>query len=54
MKAIEWILHTWLPGSGERRAPGFAGGVELVEWYGPAFDPETGYGDVEIWVPLEG
>ena len=24
----------------------------FIEYYGPRFDPETGEGEVEIWVPL--
>jgi predicted transcriptional regulator YdeE len=50
----DWILNTRLPGSGRRAARGFAGGIELIERYGPGFDPESGYGDVELWLPLEG
>ena len=26
-------------------------GVEMVEVYGPAFDAETGFGGLEVWVP---
>lgn len=38
----------WLPASGCRSAasPDF-------ERYGPAFDPATGAGDIEIWWPVE-
>jgi predicted transcriptional regulator YdeE len=24
----------------------------FIEYYGPGFDPESGSGEVEIWVPL--
>jgi predicted transcriptional regulator YdeE len=54
IRTASWILHDWLPASGRKAARGFAGGVELVEWYGPRFDPETGFGDIEFWLPLEG
>ncbi|MET0552938.1 MAG: GyrI-like domain-containing protein [Vicinamibacteria bacterium] len=26
----------------------------LVEWYGASFDPATGRGDMEVWVPVRG
>lgn len=53
-RVASWILHEWLPASGRRAAPGFAGGVELIEWYGPRFDPQAGFGDIEFWLPVEG
>lgn len=34
-----------------REAP--AGKPGFLEYYGPAFDPETGLGDLEVWTPLE-
>ncbi len=48
------ILLEWLPTSGLTRLRGLAGGLELVERYGPRFDPRAGRGDVEVWLPLEG
>lgn len=48
------ILEEWLPASGKGRLRGLAGGLELVERYGPRFDPRAGQGDVEVWLPLEG
>ncbi len=53
-RVASWILRDWLPTSGRRRARGFAGGIELIEWYGPRFDPQAGFGDIELWLPLEG
>lgn len=43
-----WILETWLPQSGLRLAP-----QPDLERYGPGFDPDTGMGDIEVWVPVE-
>ena len=42
------IFDEWLPGSGYRvdSQPG------LIERYGEAFDPETGLGDMEVWIPV--
>ncbi|MEO3432949.1 AraC family transcriptional regulator [Inquilinus sp. CAU 1745] len=44
----ETIFTRWLPGSGHS----VAGFPDLVERYDRAFDPWTGWGRVEIWVPL--
>jgi len=30
-----------------------AGPVDLIEFYGPAFDPATGFGTVELWMHIE-
>ena len=42
------IIADWLPHSGNEaaRAPAF-------ERYGERFDPKTGRGDIEIWVPVQ-
>jgi AraC family transcriptional regulator len=42
------IWSTWFPGSGHKpvEAPTF-------ERYGPEFNPNTGMGGVEIWIPIE-
>jgi AraC family transcriptional regulator len=42
------VLDRWLPGSGYR----VDGEPELIEFYGTAFDPQTGLGDMEIWIPV--
>ncbi|HWF48514.1 MAG TPA: GyrI-like domain-containing protein [Bryobacteraceae bacterium] len=50
---ISAIWSEWLPASGlgvvqvDEEMPG------LLEQYGEAFDPATGTGDIEIWVPLK-
>lgn len=41
------ISETWLPAAGLTRN----GGPEL-EWYSPDFNPATGSGYVEIWIPV--
>jgi AraC family transcriptional regulator len=42
------IWNDWLPKSGRQvaEAPSF-------ERYGPEFNPQTGLGGFEIWIPLE-
>ena len=47
---IDAIFHRWLPESGHQ----FAGGADYYfERYDDAFDPTTGDGGFEIWVPVE-
>ncbi|MES1156823.1 MAG: GyrI-like domain-containing protein [Alphaproteobacteria bacterium] len=46
---IDAIFNDWLPRSGRETA------VEphLLERYGDGFNPQTGEGDIEVWVALE-
>lgn len=46
--ATQAIFAEHLPAAGLRPA----GGVDLIEVYGPEFDPATGFGEVGLWVPL--
>jgi predicted dithiol-disulfide oxidoreductase (DUF899 family)/predicted transcriptional regulator YdeE len=46
---IHAIWNEWLPGSGHE----VAGSPAFLERYGERFDPQTGTGDVEIWVPIK-
>jgi AraC family transcriptional regulator len=41
------IWNTWFPESGHKAAP-----AATLERYGPEFNPATGLGGVEIWVPV--
>jgi len=41
------VLNEWLPNSGHGMAP-----APLLERYGPGFDALTGWGDIEVWIPL--
>jgi AraC family transcriptional regulator len=43
------IWHDWLPGSGERPTAT----PDFIEVYGDRFDPATGSGEVEVWVPVQ-
>ena len=45
---VNGAFHSWLPASG-RSAGAFP---SMLEFYGEDFDPETGHGRVEIWLPL--
>ncbi|MBN9008545.1 MAG: AraC family transcriptional regulator [Rhizobiales bacterium] len=42
------IWNDWLPASGERAA-----NAPCIERHLPTFNPQTGMGGVEIWIPIE-
>jgi AraC family transcriptional regulator len=46
--------HRWLARSGHEPVPGDAGRPDFLEHYGEAFDPQTGMGGMEAWVPVKG
>ncbi|WP_427140038.1 AraC family transcriptional regulator [Shinella sp. G-2] len=45
---VDAAFRTWLPASG-RTAGAFP---DMLEFYGEDFDPDTGLGRIEIWLPL--
>ncbi len=51
-QTMEAIGH-WFPESGHEVAPPPAGAPNFFERYGPKFDPLTGYGDIEVWIPIK-
>jgi AraC family transcriptional regulator len=50
---LEFIHDKWFPSSGYVPLRGAQDQPYLVERYGEAFDPMTGMGDIEIWIPVE-
>jgi AraC family transcriptional regulator len=44
------IWHSWLPISGHK-VP--SGELNMLERYGENFNPHTGFGDIEVWVPIQ-
>ena len=42
----------WLPTSG-RKLDCDAGAPTFIEHYGEKFDPDTGFGDIEVWFPVK-
>ncbi len=48
-RTINTIWSKWLPESGEQAAD-----AADFERYGEEFDPWTGTGGLEIWIPIEG
>jgi AraC family transcriptional regulator len=50
---IEAIEQNWLPGSGYKIARPVSGAPDFFERYGPGFDPRSGMGDIEVWIPIK-
>ena len=48
------IGEEWLPNSGYEAAQGVPGQPNLIERYGSEFDPATGKGGIELWLPIKG
>lgn len=44
-------LHETVAQACAGRGPS-AGGPGFLEYYGPGFDPRTGFGDIEVWTPF--
>jgi AraC family transcriptional regulator len=47
------IFNEWLPASGLTIVRPDDEMPDVLERYGEAFDPSTGSGDIEIWVPIK-
>ena len=50
-RTMRAIFGEWLPASRHEHA---ADGTDFFERYGEAFDPRTGRGGIEIWLPIRG
>jgi AraC family transcriptional regulator len=50
---LDAIWHEWFPTSGHEFARPAAGAPDFFERYGEHFDPRTGMGDVEVWIPIK-
>lgn len=49
---VHAIFTEWLPRSGCEPIADEPGAVGFFERYGPGFDPRSGRGDIELWLPL--
>jgi AraC family transcriptional regulator len=49
---VEAIYTRWLPTSGHTLPPASARRPTFFERYGEEFDPRTGRGAIEIWLPI--
>ena len=53
-RTIGAIMSEWLPQSGHRSPEVGPGGMVFLERYSEQFDPETGRGGMEVWMPISG
>jgi AraC family transcriptional regulator len=49
---IDAIFNHWLPNSGYALLHGVPDLPYMMERYGGSFDPQTGFGDLELWISL--
>lgn len=52
-RTLHAVYGRWLPASGRTAAAAIGGAEGFLERYGAGFDPATGSGDIEVWLPLE-
>ena len=56
-RTVDAIFHSWLPASGHEHAWSFGAPSEdtlaFFERYGEDFNPATGLGNIEVWVPVK-
>jgi AraC family transcriptional regulator len=50
---LDMIWRKWLPTSGYQANPGTNGAPDFFERYGKNFNPQTGTGDIEVWLPVK-
>jgi AraC family transcriptional regulator len=50
---LDNIWHKWFPSSGYRPVQPASGVPAFFERYGEQFDPQTGTGDIEVWMPVQ-
>ncbi|HEX3119552.1 MAG TPA: GyrI-like domain-containing protein [Candidatus Acidoferrum sp.] len=50
---IHAIFSSWLPTSGQTLAHPAPTSPNVIEYYGENFDPESGTGDMEVWIPIK-
>jgi AraC family transcriptional regulator len=50
---LDAIWHKWCPEFGHQIARGAAGAPDFFERYSEEFDPRTGMGGMEVWIPVK-
>ena len=50
---LDAIWHKWCPEFGHEISPGAAGAPDFFERYSEEFDPRTGMGGMEVWIPCK-
>jgi AraC family transcriptional regulator len=53
-ETLDAIGLKWLPEWGEPIPRGGTGAPDFFEWYSEEFDPRSGMGGMEVWVPVKG
>jgi AraC family transcriptional regulator len=52
-RTAEAAVGQWLPKSGREHARPDPDAPDFLEVYGETFDPATGSGDIEVWLPVK-
>ena len=52
-RTVDAIFHSWLATSGHQHESTADDRLAFLERYGENFDPRSGTGDIEIWVPIK-
>jgi AraC family transcriptional regulator len=50
---MEAIEQSWFPGLDHEIARPTRGAPDFFERYGEGFDPRSGMGDIEVWIPIK-
>jgi AraC family transcriptional regulator len=50
---LDNVWHEWFPSSGYQPVQPAAGAPAFFERYGERFNPQTGMGDIEVWMPIQ-
>lgn len=51
-RSIHLIFDQWLPASNHQHAQNAGNPIHFFERYGEGFNPKTGFGDIELWLPI--
>jgi AraC family transcriptional regulator len=52
-ETIDMIMRTWRPASRDLLVAPRPGEAQMIEYYGEDFNPATGMGQMEIWLPVK-
>ena len=52
-ETMQSIWHQWLPASGCEPAGGIGNVPDMIERYSEEFNPQTGLGGMEVWIPVK-
>jgi AraC family transcriptional regulator len=52
-RTTDAVIGSWLPKSGYQHSRPNEQAPDFIEVYGENFDPTTGLGDIEVWLPVK-